>query len=66
MIVLLTRLHDPAFDQQRRADVAVAITTALRAFIAQTLCRIENPFTRQGFQHGPGGLQGYAHHLIPN
>ncbi len=51
VIERLPRLHYLALDQQSRANMAVAIATALWALVTQALCRIEYPLARQGFQH---------------
>ena len=53
-------LH-PALHQQRRADVAVAVAAALRAFVAQPLGCIEEAFAGAYIEHGAGGLQGHFH-----
>ncbi|RMU60307.1 hypothetical protein ALP29_200381 [Pseudomonas syringae pv. avii] len=46
--------------------MAVTVATALRAFMAQPLCSIQNPLARQGFEYRTRGLQGYTHQSIPN
>ena len=51
MITYVTRLLHLALNQQGRTHVAITIATALRAFIAQTLRRIQNSLARQGFQY---------------
>src|SRR5690606_4789429 len=65
MVADFPALSDAAFHQQRRADVAIAIATALRAFIAKALRCIEDAFARPDIEHGAGGLQGNFHmHVI--
>ncbi|MOA12734.1 hypothetical protein D3C78_1327520 [compost metagenome] len=66
MVTHIASLLDPAFHQQRRAHVAIAVAAALRAFVAQTSCAIENPLAGQYLKHCSGGLQGYTHQSIPN
>jgi len=52
MVTDFTRLLHLPFNQQGCAHVAITIATALRAFIAQALRRIQNPLARQGVQYG--------------
>lgn len=61
-----TVLTHTALDQQRGADMAVAITAAARAFIAQPPRTLQDPFPRFERQHRPGRLQRYLHQSIPN
>ncbi len=58
-------LPDAAFHQQGGADMAIAVATALRAFIPKALRRIEDAFARPDIEHGARRLQGYFHkHVI--
>ncbi|MNO06838.1 hypothetical protein D3C81_2287920 [compost metagenome] len=59
-------LLDAPFHQQRGAYMAVTVAAALRAFIAQATCAIENPLAGQDIQDCSRGLQGYTHQSIPN
>src|SRR5690606_9311072 len=65
MVADFPALPDAAFHQQGGADMAIAVATALRAFIPKALRRIEDAFARPDIEHGTGGLQGYFHkHVI--
>ena len=66
MVAHTAVLFDTPFHQQRGTHVAITVTTALRAFITQTACAIENPLAGQNIQHCSGGLQSYTHQSIPN
>ncbi|MNN84724.1 hypothetical protein D3C81_2019210 [compost metagenome] len=47
VVAYIAGLLDPTFDQQRRTDVTITVTAALRAFIAQAPRPIENPLAGQ-------------------
>jgi hypothetical protein len=66
VVTHIATLLDPTFDQQRCANVAVAVTAALRALVAQAPRPIENPLSGQYLKHCSGRLQGYTHQSIPN
>lgn len=66
MVADFTVLAYPAFDQQRGADMAIAISAAVRAVIAQPPRSIQDPFPGFERQHRPGRLQRYLHQSIPN
>ncbi|MNR42445.1 hypothetical protein D3C85_1609640 [compost metagenome] len=66
MVTDFAVLAYPPFDQQRGADMAIAIAAAIRAVIAQPPRSIQDPFPGFERQHRPGRLQRYLHQSIPN
>ena len=65
VIQLGAGLAYPALYQQRRADVAVAVTAALRAVVAEAAGAVENALAELEFEHRARGLQGDFHQSIP-
>ncbi len=66
MVADFAILANPSFNQQRGANMAIAIAAAVWAVIAQPPCSIQDPFPGFKRQHRPGRLQRYLHQSIPN
>ena len=66
MLALLTALAHPPLNQQGRADMAIAVATALRAVITEASRAIENALAGLQLEYGAGGLQGDIHQSIPS